>query len=523
MSGIDLSLKRITKLLSSVCTYTRPTCHIAGTNGKGSVSALLSSVLSAASYCVGRFNSPHLVSIYDCITIDSEPVSPSVYADVRRRVEAANAALELHSTNFELLACTALTVLEESRVDVAVVEVGMGGRLDATNALPDACVLVSALTAVDLDHTSFLGDTVALIAREKAGIARKGRPFVLGPQKYEDVERVARRVVEECGATFVKAIVPTSRAWDERIDGPYTPVTRFAPEDLQELPPQPVEAAVAPFPGFLRLLLPLQGEHQLANLGIALSMISSLLVHCSSSPLRFSDKLTMHAIQSGIRQTHWPGRLSLHCVPIPRALGAGIPQQEPPSGSCERKVLVLADGAHNPSSSATLSSYLTALFAASSRNMCAHPFSPPAPFATSTLPPPPRPRTVNLTFMLGLSRSPPKTPTQTLTPLLTLRPQCHTNVILRTRAALLRFTTPDGMPWIKSESPSELKRVVDSLLPEVAEVWAAEDDEPAEGQIADALNWAVQRADADARKGVTDDEHLIILAGSLFVQHSTST
>ena len=135
--SINLSLVRISQLLVHVRPYTRPTCHIAGTNGKGSVSALLSQILVASSYRVGRFNSPHLVSIYDCITIDGEPVSSVVYDDVMHRVVAADTELGLKSTNFELLACTALVVFEEAEVDIAVVEVGMGGRLDATNVIPD--------------------------------------------------------------------------------------------------------------------------------------------------------------------------------------------------------------------------------------------------------------------------------------------------------------------------------------------------------------------------------------------------
>lgn len=480
--SIDLSLERITKLLSYVHPYTRPTCHIAGTNGKGSVSALLSSILTASSYRVGRFNSPHLISIYDCITIDNVPVSAAVYADVRQRVVHADATLALHSTNFELLACTALVVLEEAQVDIAVVEVGMGGRLDATNVIPDDCILVSAVTAVDLDHQSFLGDTVAKIAREKTGIARRGKPLVLGPQVHPVVEAVVHEVVGEVGGTVLRSVVPTTRSWDPSVDGPFAPVTFFRPAVLHELPPQPVEVTLPPFSEPLRVLLPLQGEHQLANLGIVLTMVSALLTRCTKSELRFAEEITIDTIRRGIRATRWPGRLSLHTVPLPS------PAISEKSQQLHKEGLVLADGAHNPSSSATLASYLNALLTESSRHS-------------------PSPRTVTLTFLLGLSRSPPKTPTQTLTPLLAVRPP--PSVTVRTRVGLLRFTTPDGMPWIKSESPSDLRRVVASLLP-AAEIWGTEDNEPAEGQMAAALAWAGEQSSEE-------EEHLIVVAGSLYL------
>ena len=488
--SIDLSLERISKLLARVRPYTRPTCHIAGTNGKGSVSALLSSIMTSSSYRVGRFNSPHLVSIYDCITIDGQPVSPDVYAEVRQRVETADQELALKSTNFELLACTALVVIEEAEVDIAVIEVGMGGRLDATNVIPDDCILVSALTAVDLDHQSFLGDTPAKIAREKAGIARKGKPFVLGAQKYPEVEAVVHEVVESVGGVVLPAIVPTIRSWDALVDGHLSSVTYFRPTDLVALPPQPVQAIVSPYPESLCALLPLQGEHQISNLGIVLGVVSALITTYGDSPLRFAEKVTLGAIRYGIRYATWPGRLSLHTIAVPAA-------SKPGKKHWSVELTVLADGAHNPSSSATLSAYISDLLAESARNT-----SSTTSLASSS-------RTVALTFLLGLSRSPPKTPVQTLTPMLDV--VVPPDIRLRTRVGLLRFTTPDGMPWIKSENPSDLKQVVSSLLPD-AEIWAAEDDREPEGQIADALKWA-----AELHAEEEDPEHLVVVAGSLYL------
>jgi dihydrofolate synthase len=170
--SIDLSLDRLRILVNHLPPYTRPTCHIAGTNGKGSVSALVSSILQS-SLNVGRYNSPHLVSIYDCITINNIPVSSALYNAARAEVTEKDFEKGTKLSSFEILTLTALRVFEREQVDVAVVEVGMGGRLDATNIIPDDTILVSALTAVDVDHQFYLGDTVGKIALEKAGIARK--------------------------------------------------------------------------------------------------------------------------------------------------------------------------------------------------------------------------------------------------------------------------------------------------------------------------------------------------------------
>ncbi len=118
---INLGLDRIRALLTHLPAYTRPTCHIAGTNGKGSATALLSSILQASSYRVGRFNSPHLVSIHDSITIDNVPVSHAKYAEIRQRVEAADSQHAIGASNFELLAATALQIFEAAAIDIAVI------------------------------------------------------------------------------------------------------------------------------------------------------------------------------------------------------------------------------------------------------------------------------------------------------------------------------------------------------------------------------------------------------------------
>lgn len=168
--SIDLSLDRIRALSALLPAYTRPTVHIAGTNGKGSVSALLSSILHATepNLDIGRFNSPHLISIRDCIVINGQPVDEATYASARNEVETVDRTHAIGASSFELLTATALLIFENAALDIVILEAGMGGRLDATNVIPTECVMVSALTAVDLDHQAFLGDTLSAIAREKA-------------------------------------------------------------------------------------------------------------------------------------------------------------------------------------------------------------------------------------------------------------------------------------------------------------------------------------------------------------------
>ena len=531
--SIDLSLDRIRQLFDHLPPYTRPTCHIAGTNGKGSVSALLSSILAASSYSVGRYNSPHLVSIYDCITLNNEPVSPVVYESARKRVEDADREHGTGCSNFELLTTTALLIFEEAQLDVVVLEVGMGGRLDATNIIADACVLVSVLTAVDLDHTAFLGTTVREIAREKAAIARPGKPFVLGPQNpthAADVEDVVREVVNSVRGELVLAFLPTKRDWISSAGG-RTPVPRsLSPSTLADSdgpPPfaQPVSFALPGLPSgpdIVHTLLPLQGEHQLANLGTTVSVISKL-IESEHPTLDFKNRITTNTVSHGVQATRWPGRLSFHSIALPLP----CPESSMHSGSeasqsSRRSFLALADGAHNPASSATLSAFVNKILRAVSQapdGSISATLAVPAPGESPQTASPPPQRTISLTYLLALSHSPPKTPAQTLMPLLEIDTDAlDTHVRLVTRVGLLQFTPPQGMPWVKSEPPEEVRNVVRSLLPS-AEVWTPrhEDSERlGEPQLRAALNWAAERHLHD-HGGDSDGEGLIIIAGSLYL------
>ena len=533
--SIDLSLDRLRILINHLPPYTRPTCHIAGTNGKGSVSALISTILqsssssspSSPSLKVGRYNSPHLVSIYDCITIDNIPISPASYNAAHAEVTEKDREKGTKLSSFEILTLTALRVFEREQVDVAVVEVGMGGRLDATNIIPDDSILVSALTAVDLDHQSFLGDTVDKIAFEKAGIARKKRPFVLGfqnPAHAQQVVASVTKVVDEVGAVLVPAITVLKRDWDTTVDGPPPEsFSLFSSSSPQTPPPQPVKISLPCFSSPLQALLPLYGTHQLDNLGTALTVINALLTDPSceeklvrnssahgSTSVSLKDIITLESVARGIKETKWPGRLSFHTVHLPTSPSTPNEASPPP-------FLVLADGAHNPASAKTLGDYITHLLhqtiISTKESPNYHQTRRKKPICIN----------FNITYILSLSHSPPKTPLQTLSPLFPLGIPKFDDIAvsITTSVGLLRFTPPEGMPWIKCVPPTEVEAVVKGLIPD-ADVWVVPDadEEKSENALEKALRWAAGKRKENEEDGVVDHEqqaNLVVLAGSLYL------
>ncbi|THH19096.1 hypothetical protein EW146_g2014 [Bondarzewia mesenterica] len=477
--SIDLSLDRIRALLANV-RYTRPTIHIAGTNGKGSVSSLVSSILLAASLSVGRFNSPHLISVLDSIALNGQPISAATYASARETVETLNTVHQIGASNFELLTCTALLVFERAEVDLVVLEVGMGGRLDATNVIPDECVLVSALTAVDFDHQAFLGTTVGEIAREKASIARRGRAFVLGPQKYAEVGQVVRQLVEDIGGDLI--VATPARKWEQA-------TSVLLPEQdrgFRRPPPQSVEVSLSCFEKPILAKLPLYGDHQLDNLGTASKIVDALITHpyCAYR-LYLRSRIIPDVLSSGIEKTVWPGRLSFHDVPLHILSRVGS-QKSGSQDLSNQGMTVLADGAHNPSSSSTLAAYISHLLGG----------------LIGT-------RTIHLTYILALSHSPPKMPIQTLSPLFSLPLPPNTQV--RFSVAVLGFTPVEGMPWVQPVPPFDLARVVHDLAPG-ADIWQPKNDqESIESQLRQALKWAGEKQSGGG------DPSLVVLAGSLYL------
>lgn len=307
-----LGLERIERVLEALG---RPQdglrfVHVAGTNGKGSTCAMIESGLRASGQRTGLFTSPHLSQPTERIRINGEAISNSRFAEafnyVHRAVETLLTAgeLEWHTTYFETVTAMALVVFgardaaPSGPVDRVVLEVGLGGRLDATNVIdPELCVI----TPVDFDHEAFLGRSLEAIAGEKAGILKRGRPAVLARQRPE-----AARVIE---ARANELAVPLGRTADWRV------------EDLQ------MDARGSRFllsgERRLRIHCPLAGDHQVENAVAAAAALVRLGV---------SDA----AIQAGIAAARWPGRLE--CV-------------------SERPEIVL-DGAHNPAGARALAAYI---------------------------------------------------------------------------------------------------------------------------------------------------------------------
>lgn len=458
--SIDLSLNRLQRAIQHLPRYTRPTCHIAGTNGKGSVTAIISSILRSTSppLNVGRYNSPHLVTVTDCIVINDRSVEIGLYNSVRAEIERIDTEHGTKLTNFELLTLTALQVFERVGVDIAIVEVGMGGRLDATNIIPDDAILISALTNVDLDHQAFLGDTISAIATEKVGIARPGKPFVMGPQKHPEVVEVVKTALLDRGSELVP-LVPLRQVGNSAPSRLSLSPSCFRPPSGNK-----ISFSLSPFPEEITTDFPLHGDHQLENLATALTAIS-ILINKRPPNVNFADLLTPAAIADGICRVQWPGRLSFHTISSPKPLP------------------VLVDGAHNAASAKTLANYITQIISLSTDSV------------------------VDITYILALSHSPQKPPLEILSPLLPPVLDDELKKQVRVHVALLRFSPPVGMPWVKAVPPSELADVVENLIPG-ANVWVAAGDSDPMQSLSAAVKWAADH---------TEDAGIIVVAGSLYL------
>ncbi|HRI88786.1 MAG TPA: folylpolyglutamate synthase/dihydrofolate synthase family protein [Candidatus Hydrogenedentes bacterium] len=199
--GIKLGLENIQLLLRAAGNpqHAYPTLHVAGTNGKGSVVAFLASILRAAGYRVGRFTSPHLIDVTERFLVDDVPISNAALEENIEYFRTLSDGLPNPPTDFELCTAIAFRVFEQQKVDVAIIEVGMGGRYDSTNVVAP---LVSVITNIAFDHQKYLGDTLAAIAAEKAGIIKPGVPVVTGERWPEAFDVIAERAVE-CSAPLV--------------------------------------------------------------------------------------------------------------------------------------------------------------------------------------------------------------------------------------------------------------------------------------------------------------------------------
>ena len=196
--GIKLGLENITTLLEGAGNPHRefPSVHVAGTNGKGSVIAFLDAMLRASGYRTGRFTSPHILSFNERITISGVPLPDNEIDDHIEVFRAIAEARGITPTYFELNTAIAFRAFDLRRVDISLVEVGMGGRFDSTNVIEP---MATAITNIDLEHMKYLGDTIEKIAFEKAGIVKRETPLVLG-ERRENARKVILDRAAECGA-----------------------------------------------------------------------------------------------------------------------------------------------------------------------------------------------------------------------------------------------------------------------------------------------------------------------------------
>ncbi|KAJ5191073.1 uncharacterized protein N7498_010058 [Penicillium cinerascens] len=297
---IELGLSRVSSLLQQ-SSLTWKAVHIAGTNGKGSISAYLSQLLSAEGVRCGRFTSPHLIDRWDCITIGERVVQESLFRQIEDQVKLRDRKLGIGASEFELLTATAFEIFNHERVEVGVVEVGMGGRLDATNILSD--VLVSVIAKIGMDHQAFLGSTIEEIAREKAGILKPGVPCVVDNTNEAAVLRALSSRIQELG---IDAIFVSPDKAEEQLP----PLAQlFRKMDLE--------------------------PHQKENMCSAVTALRLAL-----SKIR--PEADVYSLLPHLADVKWPGRLEhISLQPL-------IP----------RKEQVLIDGAHNPQSADVLGRYV---------------------------------------------------------------------------------------------------------------------------------------------------------------------
>ncbi|MHC5674517.1 bifunctional folylpolyglutamate synthase/dihydrofolate synthase [Nostoc sp.] len=305
--GVHLGLDRIVNLLANLGNphHQIPLIHVAGTNGKGSVCAYLSSVLTEAGYHTGRYTSPHLVDWNERICLNEQPISSEELSQLLEKVQAAIQAGDDSVTQFEVITAAAWLYFAQQQVDVAVVEVGLGGRLDATNVCLEP--LVTIITSISREHWQQLGPNIADIAREKAGILKPGCAVVVGTLP-PDAEKVVRsRALElEC------------------------PI--FTPQPARQTNPGWAEYQTIQNSNLIKYSLALAGQIQLTNSALALAALEIL----QQSGWQISEE----AIINGMAKTQWPGRMQW---------------------TTWKNHQLLLDGAHNTAAAQVLRDYVDSL------------------------------------------------------------------------------------------------------------------------------------------------------------------
>lgn len=304
-----------------------PSVLIAGTNGKGSTAATLASILRASGLRTGLYTSPHLIRINERIRVDGAEIGDDSFALIHDVVDrtaerlVSEGELPWHPSFFEMMTAIAFEDFAQSKIEIAVLEVGMGGRLDATNVVAPR---VSVITDISLDHQAFLGNSVTEIAREKAGIIRRGGVVVTLPQTPEANDVIGTTILEmdAVGVSAVPYVPPVSPGSGgvDSVSASGQPISRYPLQVMGE------EIVVE---------TPLVGRHQLRNVALAIAAAEEL------SKQGFA--ITADSIERGIRETMWPGRFQVI------AAANGEPEY-------------VFDVAHNPAGAWALRSALSAAY-----------------------------------------------------------------------------------------------------------------------------------------------------------------
>ncbi len=301
--GIKLGLDAITALLESIGNPHRQfkAVHIAGTNGKGSTAAILASILNTAGHRPGLYTSPHLIDFAERIRT---PIGPITHQQVEALIETITAACppSIHPTFFEFATAIAFRHFADIHTEIAVIEVGMGGRFDATNVVNS---LVTIITNIEADHQEYLGKTIAEIAHEKCGIIRPHAPTIVGNASPQAMEVIRRRCTEEDSPLFQLGVDFNARVSEDGY---------FDYQGWERLYPA--------------LQCALQGQHQIENAACALAAVECLANH--------NIPIAEEQARAGLRFVAWPGRLE--CI--------------------ARHPTVLLDGAHNPAAAGYLAAFL---------------------------------------------------------------------------------------------------------------------------------------------------------------------
>lgn len=287
-----------------------PSIHVAGSKGKGSVSAFCASALHAAGYRVGLYTSPHMQKFTERIQINLQNIAPKELAALVEEIKPHVAAIP-RTTTFEIMTALAFLYFARQEVDIAVIEVGLGGRLDATNVVTP---LVSVITALSLEHTSILGSTLAEIAGEKAGIIKEGVPVVSAPQESDALD-----VIQQTASRYNAALIQIG------VDHHFAPVKHSLDGQTFRIWDEDEDQAI-------ELEISLLGGHQVENAAVAYAALHTLGDH--------GFEITTAALQRGFANARWPGRFEI----------------------LNRDPFVVVDSAHNLASSQKLHQALDEYF-----------------------------------------------------------------------------------------------------------------------------------------------------------------